>query len=307
MIADQENVANMKRGYRFDDPNYSDSIPSTLSLKHGIRLWGITVHDGTAHAMGQMNERLGSNMRTLLYVGPGSGIAHRLVENGQPFTGGAEVSFIQNEMPNFMNLVERRADGKTVWAADWDLAARIAAGLAKSTELSFENQTAGVAKAQRFEETLRNIGLLQPADSFDILSAIERFPEEFREMDAIIAREIGSGIAYMMMESKKKFPDTYPDLKTLPVVLGGKITTPEQLAAVKRGAQEAFAEHPKFNVTDADVEAMFSLSVINDDVREFLAALGTDLFNARSEARFEFERENIVPTITPLIESRHPC
>lgn len=304
LIAAQENILNMNRGYHFDGPGYPLSIPSMLLSNHSIRLLGRTVHDGTAHGMGEMNQLYGKGVKTFVFFGPGSGTAHRLMVDGEPFLGGVEISNIHNELPNYLMLVDRNDNGDTIWRADWDLGNQIARGNRPSLRVeskSFEKQTAGVAFEHRLRKALNAKGFRVPRKMTAIEFALRDHRDIYDQVNAQILREMGNGFISIVMASKEKFGDAYPDIHAegFHIVVGGKITTPQQLRRIKAGAWEAARAHPQWNLTKADIDRMFVLSSIHDDVREFLTA--SSIFDqivalnqsARSEARDDGDEDGL--------------
>ncbi len=94
----------MPVGFHFDT-----AIQAELNKRHGVNrnaqlgpLSGITVHDGTGHANGELG-RFGAfpgetNVAVLV---PGTGIANRFIaRDGKPFLGGERVHYLANEMPH---------------------------------------------------------------------------------------------------------------------------------------------------------------------------------------------------------------
>ncbi len=303
LTANQSNIAHMNRGYHFDYPENEFSISAQLLAKYGISLSGRTLHDGTAHAMGEMSLLYGTGARNFVYLGPGSGMAHRVMVDGEPFTGGEEIAYIQNELPNYMFLRDRTEGGLTTWNIDWDLGLAISSGTRLAPDVAirtWENQTAGVAKVRRLKEALDAEGLSVPESETNFIGyVIKKYPAVYKKVNDQMLREMGHGIVTLIVQSKEKFGDRYPDYRAsdFRAVLGGKITNEADLDAVKNGANEV-AE--SFGLTSEDIDRMFVLSAIPDEVREFLAAISIfdQIVSARSEQRVApSDAEVVVPSV----------
>lgn len=104
LAEDQTNVANMKKGFRFDS-----EIPRYLKTACGLNITGVTVHDGTGHAFGDKSVYGPFDEQDMIYgFWVGTGIASRVSSPGRvAFTGGAEFNELHNELPH-----------STLWNAD---------------------------------------------------------------------------------------------------------------------------------------------------------------------------------------------
>ncbi len=308
LTRDQENIPGIKAGLdiaaelgkRINARFQSQRHPSLGLIEV------IVVHDGTGHAKGELS-RFGRHPGAppLFFFAPGTGIAIRAIVNGKPFTGGAKVQFLANEVhtlvfngdsanPDYRLMIEEtRGDHPNFM--DQTLPDGTANPLYGKQDL--EDRTSGPAIAGYAQElALRaeykdsDVHLLRDLAGGDLNKlTTAQLGQAFRQQNPIArkaildrAKELGIGLAVQIVQFHHIWGEEFP---WPPFMSGGGGVAQigkDYLKAVKEGfrsrLQRYAAEEPALLAGSPEIEEFANRiepSLIDESSRELLAGLPT--------------------------------
>ncbi len=306
LTRDQENIPGMKAGLHLGhelEARLASRYPRPETLGP-IRV--TIVHDGTGGANGERSA-FGRHpgAENLFFIAPGTGIATRGIVNGKAFTGGPSVQFLANEAPHTLvfNGDPDNPDYKLVildTKGDHPDFENMTLHNDQSNPLygkeDLEDRTSGPRIARYAQQLIQSgqfggdvvseLQLIAPDNDLSKITTKElglavswNNPLALKAVQDR-ARELGIGLAVLLVEFHKIWPDVdYPPH----IVLGGGVAQigPVYLNAFKegfRGRLQRYAqEESGLGLPDVNdfVNRVEPSSIISDSARELLAGLPT--------------------------------
>ncbi|MFT5169917.1 MAG: hypothetical protein ACI9E5_001202 [Candidatus Omnitrophota bacterium] len=293
LAEDQTNVANMKKGFRFDT-----EIPIYLKKDAGLKIQGVTVHDGTGHAFGDKSIYGPFDSNDTIYgFWVGTGIAARVSTPGRvAFTGGSEFNELHNELPHstLWNTDQERFE----ILGDQTLGHRPTAAQ-KSNRDSLEERSSGKALSkaliEEYDRLINNVSDEFYSEALVIKEELAKLGKSTLDLDAVRALaklkpalmvrvyrrrayELGLGIGALLvyLVNRKWADGSTFDLSAIKIPVGGVIAQLNALGLFDEVAQGVVKELDNAGV-DKSVQDLVAknigMSPVDDDMRELIGGL----------------------------------
>ena len=293
LAEDQTNLANMKQGFRFDT-----EIPNYFEQATGIKIDGLTVHDGTGHAFGDKSVYGPFDVNDTIYgFWVGTGIAARVSPAGRiAFTGGSEFNELHNELPHSTLWVSDQQ--RFVVIGDQTLGHRPTLEQKQQRE-SLEERASGKALSRAFiEEYKRLIDCKDDAhypQALEVKKYLDEFGKSRLDLDAVRALaklkpnlmvrvyrqrafELGLGIgALLVYLVQRQWTDgSVFELTRIKIPVGGVIAQLNALGLFDQVVQGVGKELEYTGIDSKEIQLVTQnivMSPIDDDMRELIGGL----------------------------------